>query len=148
MDILLILGSVTVKQCEPLYQAMLEQGIKAEIRHVTAASDHREFFDQAVAEWESAHGSADQTNTAVWDPWVESRVEELAAEAISSAMQGASLDDVKALLFQKDAVIDNDWSWVTARIHTDIPCYRVEESESDDSEFLIGRGFGEVLDIK
>lgn len=148
MDILLILGSVTVKQCEPPYQAMLDRDIKAEIRHVKAASNHGEFFQRAIAEWERNHRSANQTNVSVWEPWVESRVEELEAEAINSAMQGASLDDVKALLFQKDAVIDEDWLWVTAGIHTDTPCYRVEQSESDDSEFLIGRGYGEVLDIR
>lgn len=147
MDILLILGSVTAKQYEPLRLAMLDKGIKAKIYRVREESNP-DFFDQAFTEWERTNGSVGPDGIPSGDPWIENRVEELRKEAITWVMQDAAFSDIKAILFQKGAVIDSDWLWFTKEIHVDTPCYRVEQSESDDSQYLSGRGFGKVLDVK
>lgn len=148
MDILLILGSVTQEQYSPLRLAMIRKGLKPVVRRIATSSDELEFFFSARDEWEKDNDFITQSNESDWKPWIRSREEELKTELLNSAIRGASFGDVKAILFQKDAVIDKDWNWITNKIDDDTPCYRVEQSESDGSQFLIGRGFGEVLDIK
>jgi hypothetical protein len=151
MDILLILGSVTAKQYEPLRLAMLQQGRRPKIVRITKPRRSSGLFSKLLKEWESKNGTLNEENEddiVDFSEWSEQRTDELLATIIKEAFNDSSTKEVKALLYPKDATIGDDWFWITRSIPDTTPCYQVVKSENDDTEYLEGYGFGRTFDIK
>ena len=133
MDIILILGSVTPKQYQPLRLAMIRRGLEPKIRRIPRGANEDEFAVQAAAEWVTTNGPI--------KPWVFKREKELKKDLLQSSLRGNSLAEVKAIVYPLNSK-SSDWDWVIEKnIHTLVPAYKVEQ-------WLAGSGFGDILDIK
>lgn len=148
MDILLVLGSVTAKQYEPLRLAMLDRGVKAKIVRIKGPHTSSDYFSQNLKEWEEANGPMNEEKLDDFDEWSDVRTKELLDASIKEAFKDGSIKDVRALLFPLNATVGSDWNWITKSIPSSVPCYQVMRSENDRSQYLLGTGFGASLDIK
>lgn len=137
MDILLVLGSVTTKQYEPIRLSMLRAGMHPVVRRIRDHASSSSFFDELLEE----------DNEGDFDMLMQN-----ATRAQDELLEGV-LDDVynirfvRAFVLPADASAETDWTWVTKDIPREAAAYQVHRHDSTGEDYLVGVGFGSTLEI-
>lgn len=137
MDILLVLGSVTPTEFEPVRRKMLDAGMNPIVCRITDHASNSSFFDElSEAEEEDADFNLLMLSAA-----------QAQGEFLEHVLNGATVSEIRGFVLPTDASTETDWQWVTSQIAHDAIAYQVHLNESDGTPFLVGAGFGQTLEI-
>lgn len=149
--IVILFGDVTDKQYQPLGDAMREQQLEPRVVRVPSDMAASEFFVmRALDEFNTMNGSWGAPG---YEQYVDKRAPEMQAAYLHDLMGDATLGDVKAIIYQvcPEYGTDKLWQWLTSELDglddSSIAVYDVQASDCDDSHWLSGDGFGEILEL-
>lgn len=140
MDLLLVFGKITAKQCDLARLQMLKRGLRPRIVRIDPEEQHRdelEFVFKANEELKEKNAFVGLTREQQ-QVLMERRMAELKNELLRQALGNAKLKDIKAILLpSSDQPDDEKWQWLTLRIKHKILEYTVYEGGSDGS-YVVG----------
>lgn len=147
-NIVILFGAVTDEQYQPLGDAMRKQSVEPSVVRVPADMAGSEvFLLRALDEFNANKGSYGAPGS---DQYVNDRAPELQAAYLRTVLgDDATHDDIKAMVYPicPEYGTDQLWRWLTEDVDDNVAVYDVQASDTGDSYWLSGCGFGEILEL-
>lgn len=142
MDILLVLGSVTARQYEPVRLGMLRGGLDPQV--IRVGDEYRSSQKFVYDAWED--GSLDDASDAACDRAVAAVTEQFFVDKFGTTDPN---EVVKAVVIAEASLedVEGAWEWLIELFGVEVPIYDVQRRHDNPRKFYLSGSRGSQTDM-